>query len=91
MKPRAASLFRMCIILPFMWLLISDIPHSDFGCQARGQGGGSEFSHASDEPSDCQTNSCELPPRRRLKEIAIGGTHMIRGCNAGPSPQDHLI
>ena len=82
-----------------MCLLISCVPQSDLaaGYRIRRRGGEalrlkflSICSHANDEPSDCQTYSSELPPRRWLKEIAVGSAHMIRGCNAGPSAQNHL-
>ena len=39
---------------------------------------------------DCQTYPRELPPRCRLKEVAIGRAYMIRGCDARPSAQNHL-
>src|SRR4030095_4115560 len=38
----------------------------------------------------CQTYSGELPTRCWLKEIAIGCTHVNRGCDAGSSTQNRL-
>src|SRR5260370_14885188 len=41
-------------------------------------------------PSGCHTYPSELPTSRGLKEIPIGRPHPIRGCDAGPSAQNHL-
>src|SRR5262245_29718886 len=41
-------------------------------------------------PLGGQTYPGELPASRGLKEVAIGGSHMISGGDAGPSPQNHL-
>ena len=42
------------------------------------------------KPLKCQTQAGELPPSRRLKEVAIRRADMACGCDARPAAQNHL-